>query len=74
MRPGPVSRVSREGGPAEGWRCGQRAPRDAWAKVYASQRPVLCNRVPGHDGPHRFTRGDDFAVLVEWSDTEVPSA
>lgn len=59
---------------AIGWRCGQHAPRRLWAKVYRGDRvPVKCNRAPGHDGPHRFTRPEDFAVLAEWSDAEVPS-
>ena len=74
MRPGPSARPLRKGGTADGWRCGQRAPREAWQGVYAKPRPVLCNRAPGHDGPHRYTLATDFTVLAEWTDAEVPTS
>jgi hypothetical protein len=74
-----MTHTSRKDGPADGLRCGQLAPKDAWRKVYRQPRKVLCNRMPGHevsdpDGPHRFTSRENFAVLVEWTDAEVPSA
>jgi hypothetical protein len=66
--------MARKGGAADGWRCGQIGPPDAWKRVSLAPRPVKCNRAPGHAGAHRYTRADDFAVLAQWTDAEVPSA
>ena len=76
MRPGPHGRTVHKGAPADGWACRQLAPPEARAAVYGGPhpRPVRCNRAPGHDGPHRYTRAADFLVLAEWTDAEVPSA
>lgn len=44
--------------------CGAEKPRPEEAeKPY---RPVLCNRPPGHDGPHRRTDVRTFQRLAEW--------
>ena len=77
MKPGPPGRRVAEGATADGWACRQLGPRDAWQAVYASQRPVRCNRAPGHEAhglAHAYVNPADFAVLVEWTDAEVPSA
>lgn len=52
--------------PKEPWRCGQEClTRRAYPN--GKNRPAdVCNRAPGHDGPHRTTDPHTFAVLVEW--------
>ena len=70
-----MGRTVRKGAPADGWRCGQLGPRELWPQIYASPRPVRCNRAPGHEAhgiDHAYVRPSDFAVLAEWTNAEVP--
>lgn len=33
-------------------------------------RKVRCNRLAGHEGPHRKIRASDFVVVVEWTERD----
>jgi hypothetical protein len=60
---------------AQHYRCDQLGPRDAWrlAVYRGALVPPVCNRAPGHPGKHGFIRADDFEVLAEWTNAEVPA-
>ena len=41
----------------------------AWVRTSPSfESQVTCNRVSGHDGPHRLVNGATFAVIAEWDE------
>lgn len=43
-----------------------------WVRTEEWQRRnnPKCNRVAGHEGPHRQYNADNFAVLLEWENEE----
>jgi hypothetical protein len=51
--------------------CGATTVERVYRKTQAGPlHKATCNRWHNHDGPHRLTRGRDFARLWEWSDKE----
>lgn len=45
--------------------CGSQAP-PPWPKGWANKNAPTCNRVSGHDGPHRQIDRRSFGVQAEW--------
>ena len=51
------SRLFEPGDPVEPeppYRCGQHGPTSAWCRARHRLSQPVCNRPPGHDGPHRY--------------------
>jgi hypothetical protein len=45
-----------------------------WVRTSPSyESQVHCNRVQGHELPHRFYNGSTFAVIAEWEIAEEPA-